>query len=41
MRTTRILGAIQRQQAAADPDDILLGVQFNEVILGRLNEIVV
>ncbi|KAH8654243.1 hypothetical protein BGZ61DRAFT_435191 [Ilyonectria robusta] len=29
------------RQAAVDPDGILLGVQFNELILGRLNEIVV
>jgi hypothetical protein len=34
-------GGDAAQQAAADPDDILLGVQFNELILGRLNEIVV
>ncbi|WKT53719.1 hypothetical protein QSH57_004303 [Fusarium oxysporum f. sp. vasinfectum] len=34
-------GGDAAQQAAADPDGILLGVQFNELILGRLNEIVV
>lgn len=34
-------GGDTAQQAAIDPEGILLGVQFNELILGPLNEIVV
>ncbi|KAH7114624.1 hypothetical protein EDB81DRAFT_669671, partial [Dactylonectria macrodidyma] len=34
-------GGDATRQAAVDPDGILLGVQFNELILGRLNEIIV